>query len=95
MRARLKRAGLRFNDRVVGLHATGHVTEEVVLRTLAAPPPGVTEFYFHPAVRTTPALEAAAPGYDRQGELAALTSPAVRERLSALGLAPAGFRDIS
>ena len=95
MRRRLTAAGLAFNDRVVGLHATGHVTADVVLRTLEAPEPGVTEFYFHPAVRTTPILEAAAPGYDRTGELAALTSPAVAARLEALKLTPACFRDIS
>ncbi len=95
MRARLNAAGLAFNDRVVGLHATGHVTTDVVLRTLEAPEPGVTEFYFHPATHTTPALEASAPGYDRAGELAALTSPDVAARLRALGLTPSCFRDIA
>lgn len=95
MRARLKAAGLAFNDRVVGLHATGHVTAEVVLRTLKAPEPGVTEFYFHPATKTTPLLESAAPGYDRTGELATLTSPEVAMRIKDLGLTPACFRDIS
>jgi chitin disaccharide deacetylase len=95
MKKRLTRAGVTFNDRVVGLHATGHVTTDAVLRTLAHPEPGVTEFYFHPAVRTTPALENDAPGYDRTGELAALTSPQVAARLKELQLTPACFRDIS
>jgi len=94
MRSRLARRGLRYNDRVVGLHATGHVTEDAILRALNPPQPGVTEFYFHPAVRSTPALEATTPGYDRTGELAALTSKDVRDRLAALGLTPTCFRDI-
>lgn len=95
MKKRLARAGLQFNDRVVGLRATGHVTEDIVLRTLDRIAPGVTEFYFHPAVATTPALERAAPGYDRAGELGALMSPQVAARLKELGLTPACFRDIS
>lgn len=95
MKKRLSRAGLSFNDRVVGMHATGRVNESLVLRRLENPGPGATEFYFHPAVRTTSALEAAAPGYDRAGELAALTSPRVSARLTELGLTPACFRDIS
>lgn len=95
MRKRLARAGLHFNDRVVGLRTTGHVTADVVMRTLERPAPGVTEFYFHPAVTATPALETAAPGYDRTGELAAITSPEVARRLKELGLTPTCFRDIS
>jgi hopanoid biosynthesis associated protein HpnK len=95
MKKRLTRAGLSFNDRVVGLHATGHVNEELVLRKLESLPPGTTEFYLHPAVRTTSALEAAAPGYDRAGELAALTSARIVARLRELGLTPTCFRDIS
>lgn len=95
MRRRLTRASLKYNDRVVGMHTTGHVTEEVVLQALAHPAPGSTEFYLHPASRVTPLLETAAPGYNRMGELDALTSPAVKARLAELGLKPIGFRDIS
>lgn len=71
------------------------MTADVVLRALKAPEPGVTEFYFHPAIRTMPLLEASASGYDRTGELAALTNPEVAEQVKALGLTPACFRDIS
>ena len=95
MKRRLEGAHLAFNDRVVGMHKTGHVTEDVVLKALGGLPAGTTEFYLHPAVHTTPALEAAAPGYDRAGELAALTSPRVQSRIRDLGLTPSCFRDIS
>ena len=55
---------------------------------------GVTEFYFHPAEGATQELEQAAPGYDRTGELDALTSPAVARRLRDLGMKPCIFRDL-
>lgn len=94
MRARLRRAGLRHNDAVVGLRDTGRLTEARVLRALDRLGEGITEFYFHPATQTTSALEAAAPGYDRVGELRALTSRPVAARLAALDLKPLGFRDL-
>jgi hopanoid biosynthesis associated protein HpnK len=95
MRRRLKNAGVRHNDAIVGLRATGHLNAERVAAALANLNDGVTEFYFHPATSATPALEAAAPGYDRTGELAALLSPAIRHQLSGLGLKPLGFRDLA
>ena len=94
MRARLRNGGFVFNDRLVGLTHTGHLTEARVLRLLDAVGDGVSELYFHPATAATPALDTAAPGYDRTGELAALCSPTVAARIAALGLKPSVFRDL-
>jgi hopanoid biosynthesis associated protein HpnK len=94
MRRRLADAGLRTNDRLAGLAATGRMDEGRVLALLDTVAEGVTEFYFHPASVTTPTLAAEAPGYDREGELAALRSPRVRDRIAALGLKPCVFRDM-
>ncbi len=94
MRRRLRAAGLRHNDVLVGLAHSGHITEARVLSALDRLQPGVSEFYFHPATASTPALEANAPGYDRLGELHALTSRPVAHRLKALGLTPSGFSDL-
>jgi hopanoid biosynthesis associated protein HpnK len=95
MRARLRRMNLRHNDAIVGMRATGHLTTPRVLAALDHLSDGATEFYFHPAVRTTATLEKAAPGYDRLGELAALLSGEIAAKLRALGLTPAGFRDLN
>ena len=94
MRSRLRRAGLRSNDVLVGLRDSGHITEDRVLSALDKLQDGVSEFYFHPATATTPELEANAPGYDRRGELHALTSRPVALRLQALGLTPTGFSNL-
>ncbi len=91
MKSRLRNAGVKFNGTLVGLHASGHVTEARVLSALDKLQDGVTEFYFHPATAATSLLEANAPGYDRRGELQALTSRPVAQRLSALGLKTIGF----
>lgn len=94
MRGRIRRAGIRANDVLVGLRETGHLTEAAVLSALDRLQDGVSEFYFHPATAATPVLQAAAPDYDRLGEFHALTSRPVANRLKGLDLAPIGFSDL-
>jgi chitin disaccharide deacetylase len=86
LRRRLRRAGLTVNDHVFGLAWSGGMSEDRVLRLLPYLPDGSSEIYFHPAARRTPALVAAMPGYGHPEELAALLSPAVRQRIDALGI---------
>ncbi len=94
MRNRLQGQGFICNDRLAGMAQTGHMTEARVLALLETVGEGSTELYFHPATRATAALEAEAPGYDRAGELAALTSPRVKARIESLGLTLSAFRDL-
>src|SRR5712692_16962 len=63
LRRRLRRAGLAMNDHVFGIAWSGAMVEDRVLGLLPHLPPGVSELYFHPATRRTPALGAAMPGY--------------------------------
>ncbi len=69
MRAR----GLPAPDRVVGLRWSGAFTADRLLQALPRTPPGVTEFYFHPASRND--VPGGAPGYRYTDELAALVDP--------------------
>ncbi len=94
LRRRLRAAGIRHNDVLAGMADTGHLTAEKVLAALTRIEDGVTEFYFHPASRSTPDLEAQAPGYDRLGELEALLSPMVAAALRDLGVKTVGFADL-
>lgn len=95
LRARLRRLGIRSNDVVLGLGATGAMDEATVLRLLAlVPADGVVEMYFHPATRRAPEIDRRMPAYRHEAELAALTSPAVRRALERLQLRPVTFRDL-
>src|SRR5262249_54175419 len=94
LRRRIIRAGLRHNDTLLGLRASGHLNEPLLLDLLGQLPAGTTELYFHPSIRRTPQLAAMMPGYDNEAEFAALTSSLVSERLRALGLKPVGFADL-
>ena len=94
LRRRLTRAGIVTNDQLFGLAWSGAVTEARVLGLLDRLPAGVSELYCHPAIARDPALEAEMPGYRHVEELAALVSPAVRERVDALGIRLIGYADL-
>jgi hypothetical protein len=95
LRRRLRRAGLAINDQVFGIAWSGAMVEERVLGLLPHLPPGVSEIYFHPATRQTPALAAAMPGYRHTEELSALLSPDVRQRIAELGISLIGYDDLA
>lgn len=90
LRRRLRRAGIRMNDRLFGLAWTGAVTEKRLLRLLPLLPDGVSEIYAHPAIET-PASLGRIPGYQPGAELAMLLSPNVRARLGELGIVLTNF----
>jgi hopanoid biosynthesis associated protein HpnK len=83
---RLRAAGIATADRVYGMHQTGHVDERYLLALIPALPAGVSELYCHPSDGVSPALAPYQPGYDHEGELAALMSPRVRAALGAAGV---------
>lgn len=91
MRRRLDRVGLRHNDHMFGIAASGALDEATLLGMLARLPAGLTEIYCHPATRRgiTPTMA----GYRHPDELAALLSPRVRATIARLGLAPRGFSE--
>ena len=94
LRARLRRADMRANDFVFGLHDSGKMDADRVLRFLRHLPQGVTEMYFHPATRRCPETGRTMSDYHHQREFEALTSPAVREALLASGAQRIAFSDL-
>ncbi|PYV41692.1 MAG: hypothetical protein DMG09_04140 [Acidobacteria bacterium] len=94
MRTRLRRQKLRCNDFVFGMFDTGAMTTEQTLRVIGRLPDGVTEIYFHPATRRCPEIDRAMPEYRHEQELAALTSPLVKEALQAANIERISFGDL-
>ena len=77
LRGQARRAGVRTNDHVFGLAWSGHMTNDRVLRLAKALPPGLSEIYFHPAVRADAVIVRLMPDYDHTAELHTLLDPAV------------------
>ena len=94
VRRRLRRAGVRHNDYVFGLHHSGRMHTNLVLDLLKWLPEGVTELYFHPATRRCPELERTMPDYHHRQELDALLSPQVLEAVNLYGLRRIAFSDL-
>jgi len=79
LRRQARRAGMITNDQVLGLAATGHMTQPVLRDLLGRLPSGLTEMYFHPATRRDAVLARLMPTYEHVGEFAALlTTPVPR-----------------
>jgi hopanoid biosynthesis associated protein HpnK len=94
-RRRLRTAGITHNDHVFGVAASGAMDERALLEILARLPAGVTEIYLHPATRSGTAIASSMSGYRHEAELAALTSPHVRDAVAAAGAICGGYGDLS
>ena len=95
LRMRLRRAGIKSNDRVFGLRDSGRMDEQSVLRIVEALPEGITEIYFHPATRRCREIDRHMADYRHEDELAALTSPNVRTAVERLGIRLTTFGDLA
>lgn len=90
----LQRANLRHNDFVFGMRDTGRMTVDRVLALVAELPEGVSEMYFHPAIRKSP--ENSWPThYACDEEFETLTSPVVAAALQAPGIQRTSFSELA
>ena len=94
MRVRLRRAGMRTNDRVMGMADSGRMTAARVLEYLKRLPGGITEIYFHPATRHCPEIMRNMPHYRHEDEFQALIDPAVSDALAQAGAQRISFADL-
>jgi hopanoid biosynthesis associated protein HpnK len=94
MRRQLRRAGLRHNDSFFGKNDAGAVDAAMLARMIAALPPGVTEAGLHPAAGHWPGPHNLPPAWEPAAELAALTSPALREALATNGVTLSRWADL-
>ncbi len=91
-RPELDRIGMRYAAEVKGVLNSGRMTEEYVLNILDDIRDGLTEIYFHPGILPDAEISRRMPDYRHQEELAAIVSPAVRERLKELQIELQNYR---
>jgi chitin disaccharide deacetylase len=94
LKKQLGGARVRSNHFVFGMNDSGNMNLDLVLRFIRQLPPGVTEMYFHPATRRCPETDRNQKDYCYEQELAALTSPALRQALLDLDIQSIGFGDL-
>jgi len=93
-RTRLARHGIHYADRMFGMHQTGHVSEAYLLHLLPQLGPGLTELYCHPG-ETDAEIRRWTPSYERDGEIAALTSARVRDAIRSDGIELTSYRELT
>ncbi len=94
MKRRLARAGIRFNDWILGLADSGHMDTARMRELLTALPDGVTELYVHPATRRWTGIDNLPEAYEPEAELAALMDGSVRAAVAASGAMLSTFGDL-
>lgn len=93
LRWRAERAGLRTNNQCFGLRWSGAMRADRIRALLTQLPPGLSEFYFHPAAGRDSLLDRWMPDYDHEGELAALCDPDLPALLRTTGIQAAHWSD--
>lgn len=91
-RPQLDRLDVSYTAEVKGLLNSGNMTEGYLLTALSALGEGATEIYFHPGCLPCAELTKRMPDYHHEEELAALTSPRVKEKLTDLGIKLRNYR---
>ena len=88
----LAKRRISYSGEVKGLLNSGSMTEGYLLKALDTLDEGLTEIYFHPGCYPCDELKKWMPDYLHEGELAALTSLAVKEKLKTMGIALRNYR---
>jgi chitin disaccharide deacetylase len=91
-RPQLDRLRIGYAGEVKGVLNSGRMTEEYILNIIDGLQEGLTEIYFHPGILPDAEIRLLMPDYRHQEELAAITSPAVRERLKKLQIPVRNYR---
>lgn len=91
LRAQASRHGLVTPDAVFGLHWSGGLTRDRMLRLLEQLPQGLIEIYLHPAASDT--FPGHVPGYAYVEELKALRAPETLSALQRSGFNLGGYAD--
>jgi hopanoid biosynthesis associated protein HpnK len=95
MTFRLRRAGMDYNEFIFGLHDTGQMTCEHVLRLIQQIPDGVSEIYFHPAAKGIPGQRPLEDGDACARELETLVNNEVRNSLIQHNIRTISFSDLA
>jgi hopanoid biosynthesis associated protein HpnK len=91
-RPQLDSLRIGYAEEVKGVLNSGRMTEEYILNIVDGLQEGLTELYFHPGILPDTEISRRMPDYRHQEELAAITSPTVRERLKKLQIQVRNYR---
>jgi hypothetical protein len=94
MKKKLRKHNIRFNDYIYGLHDSGHMNINTVIRILSHLPTGFSEVYTHPATCRPENVDPATVDYEYEAEYKALIHPRVKRTIEKFSIELASFGDL-
>jgi len=95
MKKRLQATGINSNDYIYGIHDSGHMHIETMIRILAHLPDGLSEVYLHPAIERWDDIDPAADDYEYEAEYKALIHKRSRQTIEKFSIELASFNHVS
>jgi hopanoid biosynthesis associated protein HpnK len=84
---------IKFNDTIYGLHDSGHMNIDKLIRIIPHISHGVTEIYSHPATKKWDDIDPAAKDYEFEAEYKALIHARTKRAIEKFDIKLTGFND--
>ena len=85
--------GIKYNDTIYGLHDSGHMNIDTLIRIIPHVTDGVTEIYCHPATERWDDIDPAANEYEFEAEYKALIHARTKRTVDKFDIELSGFND--
>ena len=95
MKRKVRKAKLQFNDFIFGIHDTGRMNIDCLVRLINSLPDGVSEIFMHPATGPSDGIEPEAINYQFEAEYKALIDPVVKDIVTRTGVKLISFCDLN
>ncbi len=95
MKRKVRKAKLQFNDFIFGIHDTGRMNIDCLVRLINSLPDGVSEIFMHPATGPSDEIEPEAINYQFEAEYKALIDPVVKDIVTRTGVKLISFCDLN
>ncbi len=93
MKKQCQTNNIKFNDIIYGLHDSGHMNIDKLVRIIPHISDGITEIYCHPATEQWEDIEHAAKDYEFEAEYKALIHARTKRTIEKFDITLSGFND--
>ncbi|MBM2829675.1 MAG: hypothetical protein HW411_465 [Gammaproteobacteria bacterium] len=94
MKKHLRTNNIHYNDFVYGLHDSGHMNIDTLIRILSHLPAGLSEIYSHPATQLWDDIDPEADHYEYEAEYKALIHPRIKRMIDKFSIELIGFGNL-
>ena len=93
MKKRLDNNNIRHNDIIYGIHDSGHMNIDTLIRIISHLPDGLSEVYTHPATELWDTIETEAKDYEYEAEYKALIHPRIKRAVEKFSIRLTSFSE--